>query len=54
MNIQSAIIEGTNILKNSHIKTAKLDTEILMAIALGSNREYIILNNYKDINDIFK
>ena len=51
MNIQSAVIEGTNILKNSHIKTAKLDTEILMATALGSNREYIILNNYKDIND---
>ena len=51
MNIQSAVIEGTNILKNSHIKTAKLDTEILMATALGANREYIILNSYKDIND---
>jgi release factor glutamine methyltransferase len=51
MNIQSAIIEGTNILKNSYIQTAQLDTEILMAKVLGSNREYIILNNYKDLNE---
>ena len=51
MNIQSAVIEGTNILKSSCIKTARLDTEILMAKALDSNREYIILNNNKDLND---
>ena len=51
MNIQSAIIEGTNILKNSYIQTAQLDTEILMAKVLCSNREYIILNNHKDLND---
>jgi len=51
MNIQSAINEGTTILKNSYIKTFKLDTEILMAKALGSNREYIILNNKKILND---
>ena len=52
MNIQSAINEGTTILKNSFIKTFKLDTEILMAKALGSNREYIILNNKKILNDV--
>ena len=51
MNIQSAIIEGTKILKNSFIKTAKLDTEILLASVLDSNRENIILNNHKDLND---
>ena len=51
MNIQSAVNEGTTILKNSYIKTFKLDTEILMAKALGSNREYIILNNKKILND---
>ena len=51
MNIQSAIIEGTKILKNSSIKTAKLDTEILLARVLDSNRENIILNNHKDLND---
>jgi len=47
MNIQSAIIEGTNILKNKYIQTAQLDTEILMAKALGKDRKYIILNNNK-------
>ena len=51
MNIQSAVKEGTTILKNSYIKTFKLDTEILMAKALGSNREYIILNNKKILSD---
>ena len=51
MNIQSAIKEGTTILKNSYIKTAELDTEILLAKVLGSNREYIVLNNQKNLND---
>ena len=50
MNIQSAVIEGTKILKNSYIKTAKLDTEILLAKVLDSNRKNIILNNHKDLN----
>ena len=45
MNIQSAVIVGTNILKRSHIKTARLDSEILMAKVFDSNRENIILNN---------
>ena len=51
MNIQSAVIIGTNILKSSNIKTAQLDTEILMAKVLGSNREYVILNNNKDLDN---
>ena len=51
MNIRSAVIEGANILKGSCVQTAQLDTEILMAKVLGSNREYIILNNHKDLND---
>ena len=45
MNINSAIIEGAKILKSKTISTASLDAEILMAKALGSNRDYIILNN---------
>ena len=49
MNIQSALIEGLNILKNKSILSAKLDSEILMAKALGKKREYIILNNDKII-----
>ena len=51
MNIQSAIIEGTKILQDNYIQTAQLDTEILMAKALGKDRMYIILNNDKDIQD---
>ena len=50
MNIQSAIIEGTNVLKDKSILSAQLDTEILMAKALGKNREYIILNHDKILN----
>ena len=51
MNIQSAVTEGTNILKNKSILSAKLDSEILMAKALGKKREYIILNNNKIIKE---
>ena len=51
MNIQSAVIEGINILKNKSILSAKLDSEILMAKALGKKREYIILNNDKIIKE---
>jgi release factor glutamine methyltransferase len=47
MNIQSAVIEGTSVLKNKSIISAQLDTEILMAKVLGKSREYIILNHDK-------
>jgi release factor glutamine methyltransferase len=50
MNIHSAVIEGTNILKKKSILSAQLDTEILMAKALNKNREYIILNYDKVLN----
>ena len=51
MNIQSAVIDGVNDLKNQNIRTAQLDTEILMAKVLSSSRKYVILNNDKDISD---
>ncbi|MDA8783690.1 peptide chain release factor N(5)-glutamine methyltransferase [Candidatus Pelagibacter bacterium] len=51
MKIQSALSEGLNILKNKSILSAKLDSEILMAKALGKKREYIILNNDKIIKE---
>ena len=51
MNIQTAVKEGINILKNNCIKTAELDTVILLAKVLGSNREYIILNDNKKLDD---
>ena len=50
MNIQSAIIEATKVLKDKSIISAQLDTEILMAKALDKNREYIILNHDKVLN----
>ncbi|MDA7553709.1 peptide chain release factor N(5)-glutamine methyltransferase [Candidatus Pelagibacter sp.] len=50
MNIHSAVIEGTNILKDKSILSAQLDSEILMAKALDKNREYIILNHDKVID----
>ena len=51
MNIQSALSEGLNSLKKKSILSAKLDSEILMAKALGKKREYIILNNDKIIKE---
>ena len=42
MNIQSAVKEATIVLKNNYIKTAELDSEILLAETLGLSREYII------------
>ena len=51
MNIQSAVIQGTNILRDKSIISAQLDTEILMAKALNKNREYIILNYNKVLNN---
>jgi release factor glutamine methyltransferase len=50
MNIRSAVIEGTNVLKDKSIISAQLDTEILMAKTLDKNREYIILNHDKVLN----
>ena len=44
MNIQSAIIEGTNILKNKSINSAKLDSEILLDSVIEKDRKYIIIN----------
>tara|TARA_B100001057_G_scaffold48559_1_gene43317 strand:+ start:219 stop:1061 length:843 start_codon:yes stop_codon:yes gene_type:complete len=49
MNIQSAIINGTKILKSKQISTAQLDSEILMMKVIGKNRKYIILNNDKNL-----
>jgi len=49
MNIKSAIINGTNILKVQCIQTAQLDTEILMAKAINKDRKYIILNDHENL-----
>ena len=51
MNIQSAIIEGANILKNKSINSANLDTEILLASVIDKDRKYLILNNDQNIKE---
>jgi release factor glutamine methyltransferase len=51
MNIQSAIIEGTDILKSKSINSAKLDSEILLASVIDQDRKYIILNNDQNIKE---
>ena len=58
MNINSAILEGTKVLKSVHISSANIDAEILMAKAINKNKSYILLNLDKKVNeqslDIYK
>ena len=51
MNIHSAIIEGAIILKDKSIKSAKLDSEILLASVIDKDRKYLILNNGQNIKE---
>ncbi len=50
MNIYSAIKKGSNILSNNLIKSAKLDSEILMAKVIDRDRSYILLNSNDTIH----
>ena len=50
MNIQTAINEGSLLLKRNNIKSSLLDSEILMAEVLNKKREYILLNSEKTLN----
>ena len=52
MDINSAIIAGTKILKDKSIVTAALDSEILMSEVLKKNRKYVLLNSHKIISNI--
>ena len=49
MKLEVAIKNACQNLKDNNIKSAKLDSELLMAKILQKNREYIILNLDKDI-----
>ena len=49
MNIRSAIILGAKILNGKLIKTAYLDSEILMACAINKDRKFVILNPNENI-----
>ena len=59
MNISLAISQGSSILKNKFIINSQLDSEILMAKTINEDRNYILLNskkvlNQKDLNYFFK
>ncbi|MDC0415901.1 hypothetical protein OAM12_01410, partial [Candidatus Pelagibacter sp.] len=49
MKLQKAIHDSYQNLKNSNIKSALLDSELLMAKVLNESREHIVLNLNKDI-----
>tara|TARA_B100000963_G_scaffold57580_1_gene45697 strand:+ start:678 stop:1520 length:843 start_codon:yes stop_codon:yes gene_type:complete len=59
MNINSAITNGSKILRNKFIHSYRLDSEILMAQTIKKDRNYILLNsdnilNKNDLNYFFK
>jgi len=49
MDINSAIIEGTKILKDKFIRSPYLDSEILLAKAINKSRKFILLNPKKNL-----
>ncbi|MDA9758723.1 peptide chain release factor N(5)-glutamine methyltransferase [Candidatus Pelagibacter sp.] len=49
MDIHSALKKGQSILIDNNIISAKLDSEILMSLAIRKNKEFIILNLQKQI-----
>ena len=51
MNIETALKKGQLILKDNKIKSAELDSEILMSQAIRKDKKYIILNYNKKIKN---
>ena len=51
MKLETAFQNAYQILKKKYIKTALLDSEILLSVAINKSREYIILNSNLDISD---
>ena len=50
MNLEIAINNGYKNLKKNNIRSALLDSELLMASVLNKSREYIILNLNKNVS----
>jgi len=51
MNILNAINGASEVLKKNHIKSAKLDSEILLSKVMKKDRKYIILNLDKELKN---
>jgi len=49
MILETAINKGFKELNNNHIKSALLDSEILLSDAINKSREYIILNSNQNL-----
>ncbi len=50
MNIQEIIIKGAKTLKKNNIKTANLDSELLLLKVLKKDKKYMLLNSKKKID----
>ena len=50
MNLETAIKNGYQKLKKNNIRSALLDSEILLSDAIHKSREYIILNSNQNID----
>ena len=50
MNIQNAIRKGKMILSEKNIKTAELDSQILMSKAINQEKKFLILNFNNEIS----
>ena len=51
MNLEKAVKNGYQKLKKNNIKSALIDSEILLSAAINKNREFIILNLNHNISD---
>ncbi|MDA9653389.1 peptide chain release factor N(5)-glutamine methyltransferase [Candidatus Pelagibacter sp.] len=51
MKLQTAIEKACKELKKNNIKSALLDSELLISKAINKNREFVILNSDKNINE---
>ena len=51
MNINTALLEGSEILRKNKIKFPQLDSEILMSKSLKKDRKYLVLNLEKSITN---
>ena len=51
MNIENILDKASKQLNSLNIKNANLDCEILLSKAINKNREYIILNQKKKLNN---
>ena len=50
-NIQSILNIGSSFLKENHINSYEIDSELLLSKVLNKNREYIFLNHTETLNN---